>query len=213
MSGFAEDKFTLDVSGFQNDKGAVGAFSLSQTGNDLYLNFTPVFAFPAAYGRAWGTFQRLPISGLLATCTTGNVERAFVSVATGSQGTTPTVSGGLILIAPTHNLPETFPYVVQLAGYPSSLATNTITLLVTNAVSRVNGVVANGSSATISFAGVPGYQYLVQRASSVSGPWTDLDGSGGTPDSRQTAPSNGTWTFTDSSPPNPSFYRGRQNND
>lgn len=207
VTGFAADEFAIDDSGFQNGKGTVGAFSISQSGNDVYLDFTPVFANAAGYGRAWGTFQRLSVNSLLSNYTTGNAARELVSVATGSRGTAPTVRGGLILLAPTNNFSETFQYVVQLTDHPSSLATNIITLSVTNAVSRINGITSSGSSVTIKLAGVPGYIYVVERTSDVSnGPWTVIPGS------ETNAPSTGLWTFTDLFPPNPSFYRTRQNN-
>ena len=121
--------------------------------------------------------------------------------------------GGEIQLAPAHNNSETFEYVVRLAGYATSLATNIITLGVTNAVSSVAGIITTGSgSVTIKLAGVPGYAYLVQRASNLNGPWTDLDGSNSTPDSRHVAPASVVWTFTDTAPTNPAYYRLRQNN-
>ena len=214
VSGFAADKFTLDTTGFANSRGAVGAFSLGQSGNDIYLNFTPVFATAAGYSRAWGTFTRFSESSLVSTYTTGNDARELVRVATGSGGTVPVVQiGGEIQLAPAHNNPETFEYVVRLAGYATSLATNIITLGVTNAVSSVAGIITTGSgSVTIKLAGVPGYAYLIQRASNLNGPWTDLDGSNSTPDSRHVAPASVVWTFTDTAPTNPAYYRLRQNN-
>jgi hypothetical protein len=206
VSGFDTNAFAIDASGFVNSLGAVGAFSVSQSGNDVYLNFTPVFANAAPYGRAWGTITRLAASDLLSAFTTGNGTRALVSVATGSRGTAAIVSGGVIYLAPIHNLAETFQYVAQLTGYATSLATNTITLSVTNAVSAVNSVSSTGDGVAITFAGIPGYNYVVERSSSVS------DWSSATVVQTLQAPSAGVWTFTDSSPPNPSFYRLRQNN-
>ena len=210
VSGFAVDAFTLDTSAFSswNDLGSVGAFSVSKSGNDIFLNFTPVFANAASYGRAWGTYSRLSVSSLLDTYTTGNGERELVRVAAGDGGTVPTVSGGLILLAPSHNLSETYRYEVKLTGYETSLATNFITLSVTNAFSAVNSIsnnVANGT-VTITFAGVPNFKYVVERSSDLSA-WEPVQ--------TKTAPAGGVWTFTDGpdpAPPNPAFYRLRQNN-
>jgi len=206
VTGFDPSAFTIDASQFANSTGAVGAFSISQSGNNVYLNFTPVFANPAPYGRAWGTFQRIPVSNLLTNYTTGNDTRTLVSVAAGSHGTPPVISSGLILLATSNNLSETFQYVVQISNYATSLATNTITLSVTNAVGT-GSISTSGGSVAIRFFGVPTFNYIVQRASSVNGPWSDVSGSG------QAAPTSGTWTWTDPSPPgSAAYYRLRQNN-
>jgi hypothetical protein len=204
VSGFAADKFTLDGAGFQNSLGTVGAFSLSEAAGTVYLNFTPVFASAASHGRAWGTAQRLSTSQLLADHTTGNVARELVSVAAGSRGTQPVVAGGLIQLAPLHNFSETFPYVVRLTGHPTSLATNDLTLVVTNAVGSVRSITSSGGMVTLSFAGVPGYKYAVERASEVTGPWTQVQA--------VTAPSAGVWTFSETPPGSPTYYRSRQDN-
>jgi hypothetical protein len=41
ITGFDPNAFTLDATGFSNSLG-IGSFFLSQSGNDLLLNFTPV---------------------------------------------------------------------------------------------------------------------------------------------------------------------------
>ena len=210
VSGFSADKINLDATGFQNSLGTLGVFSVVQVGNDIYLRFTPVFANPAPYGRAWGTYQRLSVSSLLSSYTTGNdgTARELVAVRTGSAGTVPTVSGGLILIpAPGNTMTaETFQYEVQLTGYATSLATNLITLSVTNGVSAVNAISSTGQGITITFAGVPGFLYVVERSASADFSTTI------TTVQTMTAPASGLWTYTEASPFNPSYYRSRQNN-
>jgi hypothetical protein len=83
---------------------------------------------------------------------------------------------------------------------------------VTNAISLVRQVSSSDSSVVITFAGVPGYKYVVERATNLAGPWTTLDGSNGTLDSQIIAPSTGVWVFTEIPPSSPAFYRSRQNN-
>lgn len=58
----------------------------------------------------------------------------------------------------------------------------------------------SGSDVVITFIGVPGRNYQVQRAPAVTGPWTNVGGV-------QTAPASGVLTYTDISAPSPSFYR------
>jgi autotransporter-associated beta strand protein len=168
VSGFDTNAFAIDASGFVNSLGAVGTFSLAKSGNSVYLKFTPVFASAAGFARAWGTFARISVADLL-THTTGNDTRALVSVAAGSLGTTNLVSGGMILVAPTHNATETYQYVVQLTGYATSLATNTLTLSVTNAVGAQRPIInTSGGALTVTFFGIPGFIYKVQKTTSLS---------------------------------------------
>lgn len=207
---FAANKFLINTDNIGVVPGSYGAFSVSQSGNDIYLNFTPVAASAAPYGRAWGTYQRISVSSLLSAYTTGNGTRELVRVLTGSAGTVPTVSGGLILIpSPSNTMtPETFQYEVQLTGYPTSLATNLITLSVTNGVSAANAIHSTGNAMEIIFAGVPGFNYVVERSS-------DSDFSVAENISiKQTtnAITAGLWLYTEASPANPSYYRSRQNN-
>ena len=142
----------------------------------------------------------------MSTYTTGNTTRELVSVSTGSQGTPPIINSGLILLATSNNATETFQYVVKLTGYDASLATNTITLSVTNAVGYARSITSSGNAVTISFAGVPGFQYVVERSSSVT------DWSAATIVQTKTVPETGVWTFSETPPGNPAFYRLRQNN-
>jgi hypothetical protein len=170
-----------------------------------------VQANAASYGRAWGTFIRIPIANLLATYTAGDTARQLVSVGNGNAGTVPTYSvtpptaSGYILLAPTHNNEEVFSYSMRRADTPDDTASSTITVTVTNAFSAVNSISNNvtGGTVTITFAGIPGYNYVVERTGDLLS-WATVQ--------TKTAPNGGVWTFTDPTPPNPSFYRLRQDN-
>ena len=215
ITGFATNAFIINTNSFVNGGGPAGVFSISQSNTDIYLNFTPVFANPVSVGRAWGTFTRLAVSNLLAN-TTGNADRLLVSIANVSQtGTPPVIRGSLILLATTNNVTENFQYVVKLTGYDTSLATNIITLSVTNAVGLLKDISSAQNQPSLTFSGVPGYNYIVERSTDLAN-WIPMDGTSGTTDSRYTVPSNGSaivWTFTDQNPPTgQAFYRLRQNN-
>jgi hypothetical protein len=220
---FAADKFVVDSSAFTNDL-AGGTFAVTSDGYSVYLVYTPhpaPVALPMSIGRAWGTFLHISIPMLLS-----NYTAAAAGDATLLSQVGPSTNGSYVVIntqrdtidfAPTNNLPESFAYVitdtqVYRPGDTVLMATNWITVNVTNAISLVQQVTSAGSSVVITFAGVPGYKYVVERAQDLAGPWTTLDGSNGTVDSQIVAPATGVWTFTEIPPSSPVFYRSRQDN-
>ncbi len=174
------------------------------------VNHPPV-ANPAAYSRAWGTALRIAKADLLTHASDPDEDPLEVIWAGGStNGSALTTNGNFVLFGPTNNLAESFLYAVSDGNIS---VTNWVTVAVTNAVSAVNAVSSgSGEGVTLRFAGVPGYSYVVERADDVGGPWTSLNGGGGTSNSRTNAPADGWWSYTDTSPPSPSFYRIRQDN-
>jgi hypothetical protein len=221
--GFAADKFVVDTSAFTNDL-AGGTFTVTSDGYSVYLVYTPhpaPAALPMSIGRAWGTFLHISIPMLLSNYTAAAAGDAtvFSQVGASTNGSYVVINTqrDTIDFAPTNNLPESFTYVitdtqVYRPGDTILTATNWITVNVTNAISLVRQITNSGSSVVITFAGVPGYKYVVERATILTGPWTTLDGSNGTLDSRIIAPATGVWTFTEIPPTSPVFYRSRQNN-
>ena len=167
----------------------------------------------ASYGWTWGNAVQLSVADLLASYTTGSTSRELVSVTTGNLGTPATINGGQILLMPTNSQPvETFQYVVQLTDCPSALATNIIALWVTNAAGTAQSISMNNGSASVTFAGVAGCQYVVERSTNLMD-WITLDGNSGTVNSTNTAPAAGIWTYADPNPPYPNaFYRNLQIN-
>jgi cytoskeletal protein RodZ len=172
-------------------------------------------------GRAWGTFLHISSPMLLSNYTAAAAGDATllsqVGASTNGSYLAINTQRNTIDFAPTNNLPESFVYVitdtqVYRPGDTILTATNWIAVNVTNAISLVRQVTSSGSSVVITFAGVPGYKYVVERATSLAGPWTTLDGSNGMVDSQVIAPATGVWTFTETPPSSPAFYRSRQNN-
>jgi len=220
---FAADKFVIDTSAFPNDL-AGGTFSVTSETHSVYLVYTPhpaPVALPMSIGRAWGTFLHISIPMLLSNYTASAAGDATllsqVGASTNGSSVVLNTQRDTIDFAPTNNLPESFTYVitdtqVYRPGDTVLTATNWITVNVTNAISLVRQVTSSGSSVVITFAGVPGYKYVVERATNLAGPWTTMDGSNGTPDSQIIAPATGVWIFTEIPPGSPAFYRSRQNN-
>jgi autotransporter-associated beta strand protein len=231
VAGFDAAKFTVNTSGFSDVQGGTFAVQLTSDGGsvqgvDLVFTRNPVRANPATYFRAWGTFTRIPIANLLANFTDADsgLGRQLVSVAPGDQGTTPVLSGdmttGYILLAFANNNTETFNYTVQDTSALGYTAIGTMTVVVTNAFCQVNNITVDGSGhPVLQLAGVMGFSYIVDRTTDLADPnsWVPLDGTGGSPDSQVTVPTDGTsiiWTYTDTNPPSgvASYYRLRQNN-
>lgn len=214
---FDPSKFTVNTDQFVNDL-AGGSFSVTSDGQSVYVVFMPHTA-PAAnwatFGRAWGTFLRIPVPMLLTnyTAAAGGEATLLTQVGASTNGSYVAISSDStqILYAPINNFSETFSYVIRdnhtyRPGDTIQTATSWITIVVTNAVSSVNAITSSGNDVTITFAGIPGYRYAVERSSFASD-WTSA-----TTVQAITAPAGGVWTFTDWSPPNPAFYRLRQNN-
>jgi hypothetical protein len=212
---FSEDKFVVDTTQFTNDLGGGGFLvTLSQDGTSVNVVFTnnhPPVANLATYGRAWGTALRIPLDDLMTNYTSDpdGDGRALEALGLSTNGSPVFTNGALIFFAPTNNLPESFAYVVRdlhnyRPGDSIRTATNYVTVSVTNAVSSAQGIVAQGGQGVqVTFAGVPGYAYDVERASSPIGPWISVE--------TTNAPPGGLWLFLDPSPPQPTaFYRTRQ---
>jgi hypothetical protein len=205
VTGFDASKFTIDASLFPDDVGS-GHFIVTQSGNDVNLEFVHVTANPVTLGRAWGTIMRIPVDTLLANANGGTAPLILQSV-TSRDGDFVQINGSEILFAPTGNATRILDYTVADSSTPTPFtASSTITVIVTNAVSAVNNISSTGNGVSITFAGIPGYNYVVERSNSVED-WTSAEIV-----QTVTAPAEGVWTFNDPAPPNPSFYRLRQNN-
>jgi autotransporter-associated beta strand protein len=170
VSGFDATAFTIDTSGFSNGQGT-GHFVISQSGNNVYLQFGHVTAGAVSVSRAWGTYLRIPVSTVLAQTSGGTGDRSVTQV-TSSSGDNVLLSGTEILFAPAANVNTTryLSYTVADSSTPTAFtATGTITVTVTNAVSATRAIInSSGSTVTATFFGMPGFKYQVQRTLSLS---------------------------------------------
>ena len=207
VTGFAADKFIIDDTAFVNDKGD-GHFSVTQSGNSVYLHFGHVTASPFSIGRAWGTFLRIPVAAVKAKVTGGTAPYTILSVTSRESADFVRISGDYILFAPVGNTNSILDYSVEDFATPTrSTAGSIINVTITNAISSVNSISNNVASGTviIRFAGIPGYGYAVERSGDLAN-WDTVWATN--------APAGGVWMFTDGpdpAPPNPSYYRLRQN--
>jgi hypothetical protein len=86
------------------------------------------------------------------------------------------------------------------AGDTVRMATNYIHILRTNSVGAVTISNLGGTNMTVSFFGIPNYQYVIQRSPDMS-TWADVI--------TNAAAGNGLLQYTESPPYNPAFYRIR----
>jgi VCBS repeat-containing protein len=216
VDGFDSNKFIFDTSAFTNDlAGGTFAPGLSTDGKSVEVIFTPNHpptAGPISYSRAHSTFLRLAIPDIL-TNYTADIDgdaRAMAFVGSSTNGSYIATNGSYIVFAPTNNIPEAFTYVVKDArpyrvGDTIRMATNWITVAVTNAVGIAQSIsVVNGQSVTVRFAGVPGYDYDVERTTNLISPtWVVVE--------TTNAPANGVWLYQDTAPPlSGAYYRTKQ---
>ena len=179
---FYEKSFTLTVSG---------------------VNEAPVAA-PATYTRAPGTSLKIRISTLLAASTSdpeGDV-RTLQSVGASVQGAPISLAPPWILYSPVNNSNDSFSYTIN-DGHGHT-ATATLSVMVVSPAGASVGFVLNAlGQPVMRFAGIPGYTYTIERATTDLNHWTDIH--------PFTAPATGVFSFTDpTDPPLPTaFYRMR----
>ena len=112
--------------------------------------------------------------------------------------------GDYILFAPTGNTTSILDYTVTDSTTPTPYTgSSTITVTVTNAAGLHQTIESSGSGVTITFAGRPDYNYVVERSSDLSN-WTPVQ--------TYNAPHAGVWTFTETPPYSPAYYRTKQSN-
>ena len=119
----------------------------------------------------------------------------------GSQGATITSNATYIFYLPANANNDSFDYTVKDSR--GERRTRTIMICLTNSVGSVNITNSGAGQMTVSFAGIPGYDYVVQRSSNLVD-WVFLV--------TNTAPTNGLdigrIRYTETPPHNPAYYRG-----
>ena len=167
---------------------------------------TPPVANLATYTRSPGLSLKIRLSDLLTNFTSDadNDNRTLVSIGAGTNEARVVISGSFIFYSPPSssysNSDDHVDYIIS-DGFTGGTATNKIHV----AVLYPSGQSANISSISvvaggiqITFFGIPGYTYHVQRAPTPEGPWNEL----GT----ATINSLGQGTFTDTDPPQDQAY-------
>jgi hypothetical protein len=156
------------------------------------------------------------ISTLLSKATDANhdnISFTGVNTSSSSQGATLFANSTYVFYLPTNNNSDTFTY--NLSDGHGGTATGTV--FVNMAGSQPGGtsgsISVSEGVATVKMFGIPGFQYDVQRATSLNGPWTTLTSApplNATPPFTATA--DGSFSFTDNfndlgGPPGSAYYR------
>jgi len=163
----------------------------------VILNHAPV-AHDSTLGAVENHSRSLLIEKLLAKATDADGDALTVSAvsATSTNGGTVTLSDTAIIYTPAANFVGTDLFTYTVSDGKGGLGIGSIIVQVTSendpSLNRIGSLTVTQSGVTISFAGIPGYSYTVERAASPVGPW----GAIGT----FTVPDNGIASYTDTHP-------------
>lgn len=163
---------------------------------------TPPVAPAQTFVRAPGLTLKIKIADVLAACSdTDGGTLALASIGTSAQGATVVRTATHLLYTLVANANDSFSYTIT-DGQGGSTS-GTLNVSVVNPGGLVQSLTPGVGAVTVNFAGIPGFGYDIQRATSPAGPWTTV--------ATSTAPANGLFSYTDPSPPQPTaFYRLQQ---
>jgi hypothetical protein len=207
--------------------------SINLVGTDKVLTFTttggviastttsPAFAItlpPISILRGPGAGIKIHVSNLLTSDATwdGYSSQAYASsdsTTTNSVSLAISGSGGSTLIvypSSAANTADSFQYTITDSN---GTRTGTVNIVInTNLTGQAGSISLNGSGATMTFYGVPGYHYAVERSPDLSS-WSNITvtSSNASVDNSLgysviTAPAGGAFTVTDPSPPAGNAY-------
>jgi len=168
------------------------------TGKLNILNVSPV-AVADTVTRGPGTSLKIPIASLLANDTDGNLDTiSLTSVdATSTGGAAVSANSTYVFyVANSAGNGDTFKYYISDGNDGTANGTVTVNVVSQGGIAQTP-VVADGK-AYISFAGIPGSAYDVQRAFAAEGPYTTLR--------TMNAPADGLFLYVDDPAPSPSAY-------
>lgn len=160
VSGFAADKFAIDASGFQNSTGTGSAFTVSQSGNNVYLTFAP--ALPVLPLISSQTLYELATLTVTNTVTTTNIPVTY-SLLSAPSGVAISTNG-IITWTPTAVQGPSTNIITTRAvnsSLPTLSATNSFTVVVNevNAAPTLNSLAnvhttTNWSQQTVNLSGI-----------------------------------------------------------
>jgi hypothetical protein len=208
--------------------GEIGTVTNSAT---LIVLLPPV-ANPVSYSRSPGAGILIFVSTLLTNDTDPNgFALSYVSCdSTTANGVSLPIYGSgnnTLIVYPSTatNIADSFHYTISDGNGGTATGTVIITLIMATGQQQGTILVSGGGAqplglatplaVTLTFYGVPGYHYTVQREPSLSGPWANIivtSGIASIDNSKGytviTAPAGGVFTVTDPSPPAGSaFYQ------
>jgi len=193
----------IDAAGVKRLTASATGLTSAESDPFTIANVAPV-AGDASVTRAPNTAIKILISDILANASDANGDTLrLASVGVSTNGVTVRTNATYVLYSPArgNNVTDRFAYtvsdgtttasgtiVVSMQGDPGGLTANLVSLTFQD------------GKPTVTFSGIPGYAYVVQRATDVNGTWTDL--------TTLVASAQGLFQYTDNNPPQGSaFYR------
>ncbi len=182
-----------------------GAGSVTSSVVTLTYIDTPPVASPANYTRIAGSPLRISITNLLSNVTDADGDSiSLMSVGVSTNGVIVSVSADSLLYEGTNNVADQFTYTASdgFGGTSSSV----VNITVNN--SPIFGTTSpaidtSGGSATLSYAGIPGLSYSIERSTDLSN-WSVIW--------TTNAPAGGVFQFIDNPAPQPTAYYRLQYN-
>ena len=165
-------------------------------GGQVVTNHSPV-AGTAYFNRPQNISLKLAISGLLTNVTDADSDTiTLTGVSSSTPGATVKTNSTQVLYASTNNAGDSFSYTVSDSHGGS--ATGSVVITVAGQNTGQNATVSiSGSTATLTFYGVPGLSYITQRSTNLTD-WVNI--------STNTAPAGVLFQVTDNSAPAGSAY-------
>ena len=188
----------VTVSGGGSVSGTTNYLKLANSELYLVVNHPPV-ANPNNYTRNGLNAWRIAVSDLLANATDLDSDPlTLVGVGVSSNGITLVIGGGYVQYNNPSLVDDQFSYTVTDTFGGTSSAVITLTAgSATGVGGQINNFTANGGTASMTFAGIPGYKYNVQVSTNLTD-WNTLW--------TTNAPAGGVFQFTDGSAPTPDAY-------
>jgi hypothetical protein len=175
------------------------------------INASPIAPVPnVSSNLAPEVSLKIKISELLAAWTGSSLSVQSAGPTSTAGGTVTRDSTYIYYLPPSGSVSsDHIPYTISSANGCATAANIDLTIVTPGGIAQT--ITVSGDTATIHFYGIPGFQYDVQRATSL-GPSPPADWSTRTTGSPLTASSNdGSFTYTDGSAPNgTAYYRSLQ---
>jgi autotransporter-associated beta strand protein len=168
-----------------------------QTNGLLRVHQTPVAA-DKAYARARGLSLKIPLSDLFSATDGDGDPVRLEALPASTNGATLATNATYLFYTPANDLGEAFSYTATDGR--GGRRTRQVTILVTNSVGVLTITNSGGGSLSMSFYGIPGLAYVIQRSSNLVD-WVDVV--------TNTAAANGLMQLTETPPHSPAFYRTR----
>jgi autotransporter-associated beta strand protein len=156
------------------------------------------------YTRSAGVYQlNIPTNSLMSNASEPDGDPMTLTVGVSTNGITPIINNGNVVYTNANNVADKFTYTVNDGYGLSATATVFVNLDTTAVFGQASPLIdTTAGPPTLTFAGIPGYSYSIQRADDL-GFTVNV-----TTILTTNAPASGVFHFTDNSAPSPqAFYR------